>query len=125
MRSCSAILLGAGRSRRLGFDKILTPLAGRPVILYSFQALVESPLVDEIVVVTREDILEEVGKMLGEAGGKSLKIVAGGRERQDSVWKVTGLGRRLPPKSTYYEPKVPSGLLFRPLADRRGSTGEG
>ena len=44
---------------------------------------------------------------------------------QDSVWKVTGLGRRLPPKSTYYEPKVPSGLLFRPLADRRGSTGEG
>ncbi len=24
-------------------------------------------------------------------------------------------GRRLPPKSTYFEPKVPSGLLFRPL----------
>lgn len=34
---------------------------------------------------------------------------------QDDVWKVTGLGRRLPPKSTYYEPKIPSGLLFRPL----------
>ena len=34
---------------------------------------------------------------------------------QDAVWKVTGLGRRLPPKSTYYEPKIPSGLLFRPL----------
>jgi hypothetical protein len=32
-----------------------------------------------------------------------------------AVWKVTGLGRRLPPKSTYYEPKIPSGLLFRPL----------
>lgn len=32
-----------------------------------------------------------------------------------SVWTVTGLGRRLPPKSTYYEPKIPSGLLFRPL----------
>ena len=35
--------------------------------------------------------------------------------RQDAVWRVTGLGRRLPPKSTYYEPKIPSGLLFRPL----------
>jgi len=34
---------------------------------------------------------------------------------QDAVWKVTRLGRRLPPKSTYYEPKIPSGLLFRPL----------
>jgi uncharacterized protein (DUF1015 family) len=32
-----------------------------------------------------------------------------------AVWKVAGLGRRLPPKSTYYEPKIPSGLLFRPL----------
>lgn len=42
---------------------------------------------------------------------------------QDAVWKVTGLGRRLPPKSTYYEPKVPSGLLFRPLGERRESTG--
>jgi uncharacterized protein (DUF1015 family) len=35
----------------------------------------------------------------------------------EAVWKVTGLGRRLPPKSTYYEPKIPSGLLFRPLYD--------
>ena len=34
---------------------------------------------------------------------------------QEAVWRVTSLGRRLPPKSTYYEPKIPSGLLFRPL----------
>lgn len=32
-----------------------------------------------------------------------------------AVRRVTGLGRRLPPKSTYFEPKIPSGLLFRPL----------
>ncbi len=36
---------------------------------------------------------------------------------QEAVWRVTSLGRRLPPKSTYYEPKIPSGLLFRPLDD--------
>lgn len=35
--------------------------------------------------------------------------------QQDAVWRVTSLGRRLPPKSTYYEPKIPSGLLFRPI----------
>lgn len=34
---------------------------------------------------------------------------------QEAVWRVTSLGRRLPPKSTYYEPKIPSGLLFRPF----------
>jgi len=31
------------------------------------------------------------------------------------VWDVTAAGVRLPPKSTYFEPKIPSGLLFRPL----------
>jgi uncharacterized protein (DUF1015 family) len=33
----------------------------------------------------------------------------------DAVWEAAAAGVRLPPKSTYFEPKVPSGLLFRPL----------
>lgn len=33
----------------------------------------------------------------------------------EDVWATVGLGGRLPPKSTYFEPKMPSGLLFRPL----------
>ena len=33
----------------------------------------------------------------------------------DALWAVTADGIRLPPKSTYFEPKMPSGLLFRPL----------
>lgn len=33
----------------------------------------------------------------------------------EAVWKATATGFRLPPKSTYFEPKMPSGLLFRPL----------
>lgn len=31
------------------------------------------------------------------------------------VWATASQGGRLPPKSTYFEPKMPSGLLFRPL----------
>lgn len=31
------------------------------------------------------------------------------------VWDVTATGVRFPPKSTYFEPKIPSGLLFRAL----------
>lgn len=31
------------------------------------------------------------------------------------VWDIAARGGRLPPKSTYFEPKMPSGLLFRPL----------
>ena len=33
----------------------------------------------------------------------------------DDVWATAQRGGRLPPKSTYFEPKIPSGLLFRPL----------
>jgi uncharacterized protein (DUF1015 family) len=33
----------------------------------------------------------------------------------DSLWAVVREGRRLPPKSTYFAPKMPCGLLFRPL----------
>lgn len=33
----------------------------------------------------------------------------------EAVWDVTAAGLRLPPKSTCFEPKIPSGLLFRPL----------
>lgn len=32
-----------------------------------------------------------------------------------AVWSATSEGIRLPPKSTYFEPKIPSGLLFRPI----------
>lgn len=33
----------------------------------------------------------------------------------DAVWEAAAAGVRLPPKSTYFEPKIPSGLLFRPV----------
>ncbi|MEE9578556.1 MAG: DUF1015 domain-containing protein [Gemmatimonadota bacterium] len=33
----------------------------------------------------------------------------------DSLWEVVREGGRLPPKSTYFAPKMPSGLLFRPI----------
>ena len=33
----------------------------------------------------------------------------------EDVWTTAARGGRLPPKSTYFEPKMPSGLLFRSL----------
>ncbi|MFQ5888527.1 MAG: DUF1015 family protein [Gemmatimonadota bacterium] len=33
----------------------------------------------------------------------------------EDVWRAAEAGRRLPPKTTYFAPKIPSGLLFRPL----------
>ena len=39
----------------------------------------------------------------------------------DEVFKIADLGERLPQKSTYFHPKLGSGLLFYPLIkDERG-----
>jgi uncharacterized protein (DUF1015 family) len=37
--------------------------------------------------------------------------------RTVDLWDLVRAGGRLPPKSTYFWPKLPSGLLFRPLED--------
>lgn len=87
MSGCSAVLLAAGASRRLGFDKILSPLAGRPVLLYSLEALDRSPGISDLVLVTREDTRQAVETLVaGAAPAKPWKVVVGGKERQDSVW---------------------------------------
>jgi 2-C-methyl-D-erythritol 4-phosphate cytidylyltransferase len=87
MKTCSAILLAAGRSRRLGFDKILTPLAGKPVLWYALEALKGSPRILEVILVTREDILPQVRDIAATANGDNpVKFVIGGGERQDSVF---------------------------------------
>jgi 2-C-methyl-D-erythritol 4-phosphate cytidylyltransferase len=86
MKTCSAILLAAGRGTRLGFDKILTPLAGRPVLRYALDALKSSPQILEVIIVTREDILPQVRDLAAAAGGDNpVKFAIGGAERQDSV----------------------------------------
>jgi uncharacterized protein (DUF1015 family) len=33
----------------------------------------------------------------------------------EDVFRVTGAGEVLPQKSTFFTPKLPSGLVFRPL----------
>jgi 2-C-methyl-D-erythritol 4-phosphate cytidylyltransferase len=91
---CAAVLLAAGSGRRLGFDKVLTPLAGRPVLEYSLGALLEAPEVDEIRVMTREDILAAVEQLVrGLRPGKPVVVARGGAERRDSVMAgLEGLG---------------------------------
>ena len=46
-----AIVVGAGASRRAGFDKVLAPLAGRPVLAHSVAVFESCDAVDRIVVV--------------------------------------------------------------------------
>lgn len=81
-----AILLAGGSGTRFGADRPKQFLAlsdGRTVLEHSVAAFSASPLIDRIVVVTREDYVEEVRRMLHSCP-KVTDVVAGGRERYES-----------------------------------------
>lgn len=80
----SAIIVAAGSSERMGFDKLFALVSGKPVIAYTIAAFEEAKCVDEIILVGRADSLGELEKVISRSG-KVKEIVAGGAERSDSV----------------------------------------
>ena len=59
-RFCTAIVAAAGSSTRMGegFNKLLAPLGGMPVLTWTLQALDQASTIDAIVIEAREqDIL--------------------------------------------------------------------
>ena len=85
MSRTAAILLAAGSSHRMEgtvADKILAPLAGKPVFAHSAATFVRSGVVD-FFVVTYRDQAQLVG--LSAYAPTPTIFVPGGAERQDSV----------------------------------------
>ena len=82
----AAIVVAAGNSTRMGVPKQLSPLRGIPVIGRTLLALEESRMVDEIIVVTREeDMLQVYDICKAYTITKATKILKGGATRQESV----------------------------------------
>lgn len=94
-----AVIVAAGKSTRMGggTSKVLENLGGKPVLLYSFMTLAQSPWVGELCVVCREDDLDQVRALLVGKTRKPVAVVSGGQERQDSVLQgVEALSPELP-----------------------------
>ena len=82
----SAIIVAAGSSRRMGFDKLFAEIAAKPVIAHSIAAFEGATSVSEVIVVAREDRHAEIEKIVRDENfGKVRSIVAGGEHRRDSV----------------------------------------
>ena len=90
--SCSAVVVAAGSARRMeGIDKMFAPLGELPVLVHTLYAFQDCPLVDEIVLVTREELLVEAGRLCKDFSlNKVTKVIVGGAERIHSV--QAGLG---------------------------------
>lgn len=84
---CTAVIVAAGSAARMqGTDKILADLGGKPVLLHTLRAFQACAAVDEIVVVTRKDLLGPVGSLCrANELDKVHNIVVGGAERSASV----------------------------------------
>lgn len=84
---CAAVVPAAGSSRRMGGqDKILLPLDDIPVLMHTLRALSASERIQEIVVVTREDLIVPVGQLCRDCAlDKVTKVLVGGTTRADSV----------------------------------------
>ena len=86
----TAIVLAAGQGQRMHsqIQKQFLEIQGYPVLYYSLRCFQESPLIQDIILVTGEDALsyckEEIVKKYGFT--KVSNVIAGGKERYDSVY---------------------------------------
>ena len=79
--ACCAIIVAAGSSRRMGFDKLAAPLDGMPVLARTVSRFSLAESVSRIVVVCPADRWE----LLGDPPPDHVSRVDGGTERQHSV----------------------------------------
>ena len=81
-----AIIVAAGSSRRMGFDKLLAPLAGHCVLWHSIHALALCEEVERLTLVIRKDAGQAMEELAESAAmGKAVIFVEGGAERHLSV----------------------------------------
>lgn len=83
----AAILLAGGSGTRLGSgdNKAYLPLAGHPLLLWSLVAFERCPLIDDVVLVTREEDRDRARRIADAARITKLRaIVRGGETRHAS-----------------------------------------
>jgi len=81
------IVVAAGRSERMGgVDKVLAPLVGRPLLVWTLAAFKKCDAIDRVVIVASAESLDRVDALVREwRFTKVSDIVAGGATRQASV----------------------------------------
>lgn len=85
----SAIIVAAGWGTRMGpnVDKLFLEVNGSPVVAHTWRRFDQCTCIDEILMVVRpgrEGAFTELGHK--HRFGKPVRLVVGGKERQDSVW---------------------------------------
>ena len=87
---CTAIVLAAGQGKRMHskIQKQFLEIGGKPILYYSMECFQKSLLIQDIILVTGEDMISYCQSEIVEKYGftKVCKVTAGGKERYDSVY---------------------------------------
>jgi len=84
----SAVIVAAGSSRRMGFDKLFADLRGKPVVAHSIAAFESAPEIGEIILVGRVETKARLDELVSREGWKKVRhVIEGGAERHLSVWR--------------------------------------
>jgi len=87
---CTAIVLAAGQGKRMHskIQKQFLEIGRKPILYYSMECFQKSPLIQDIILVTGEDMISYCQSEIVEKYGftKVCKVTAGGKERYDSVY---------------------------------------
>lgn len=92
MAGVVAIVPAAGRGTRMtptgeGVAKQLLHLGGRPLIMRTLDALWDSHVIDDIVIAGPHEGIERLQRLVSLLPyADHVRVVQGGKERQDSVW---------------------------------------
>jgi len=84
----SAVIVAAGKGIRMNdaVRKQYLPLAGRPVLAHSLTLFENCNLINKIILVVPEDDFDYCRNNILPMLKSKINLVAGGRERQDSVY---------------------------------------
>ncbi len=87
---CTAVVLAAGSGKRMKSTtaKQFMMLEGKPIVWYSLNAVEQSQVIDDCILITGAEDIPYVQREVIEKYGfrKVKKVVAGGRERYESVY---------------------------------------
>ena len=88
MNRIAAILPAAGLGTRMGAEtpKQFLELAGTPIVVHTVRRMASCPMITDIIVATRGDVVGSLETSLqGEKFKQNVKVIRGGDSRQESV----------------------------------------
>jgi molybdenum cofactor cytidylyltransferase len=117
----AAVVLAAGRARRMGRPKLLLPLEGRPLVRHAVEAV--RPHVDEVVVVVGPDTPE----LEAALRGPGVRLIRNPRPEDGQGTSIAVGVSALPPGTEAVlialgdQPRLPAGVVPALLAAWRRS----